>query len=237
VLKVETSGCGFLADRRPQILFERHVFHRQTSGRFDAVAPDISAAKAGRYGVAGAYQYERLGRALQLERAAALESASWGIGQVMGNNAKLVGYSDVEALVRDMCESEDAQLAALLAFCRKRGIDDDLRQQRWDEFAYAYNGPSYAKHNYAGRLRYAFHYYSEQRLPDLRIRAAQVYLRYHGFDPGPVDGDLGKRTAIALKSFQRQTPLPETGLVDDATLAALHEVPVSADSRTLPTHS
>jgi hypothetical protein len=35
VLFVETSGCGFLPDRRPQILFERHIFHRLTKGRFD----------------------------------------------------------------------------------------------------------------------------------------------------------------------------------------------------------
>src|SRR5215469_7380847 len=30
VLQVETRGCGFLVDRRPVILFERHVFHAQT---------------------------------------------------------------------------------------------------------------------------------------------------------------------------------------------------------------
>jgi hypothetical protein len=225
VLKVETSGCGFLADRRPQILFERHVFHRHTLGRFDAIAPDVSAPKRGGYGAEGAHQYKRLGRAIALHRSAALKSASWGIGQVMGNNAKLVGYADAESLVRAMRESEDLQLAALLSFCRKRGIDDDLRQQRWDKFASVYNGSGYAKHNYAGRLRYAFNYYSEQRLPDLRTRAAQVYLRYHGFDPGPVDGDLGKRTAIALKLFQRQAPLPENGAVDDPTLAALRQIP------------
>ena len=28
VLGVETSGCGFRPDRRPKILFERHVFSR-----------------------------------------------------------------------------------------------------------------------------------------------------------------------------------------------------------------
>ncbi|MGC1438250.1 MAG: N-acetylmuramidase domain-containing protein, partial [Terriglobales bacterium] len=28
VLAVETSGCGFLPDLRPLILYERHIFHR-----------------------------------------------------------------------------------------------------------------------------------------------------------------------------------------------------------------
>ena len=30
VLGVETSGCGFLPDRRPQILYEHPVFHQLT---------------------------------------------------------------------------------------------------------------------------------------------------------------------------------------------------------------
>nr|MBP6798835.1 DUF3380 domain-containing protein [Luteimonas sp.] len=36
VAEVESSGSGFLAapDRRPKILFEGHVFHRLTAGRF-----------------------------------------------------------------------------------------------------------------------------------------------------------------------------------------------------------
>ncbi len=35
ILSVETAGCGYLPDRRPQILFERHVFHRLTKGKYD----------------------------------------------------------------------------------------------------------------------------------------------------------------------------------------------------------
>src|SRR5438874_91528 len=40
VIAVETSGCGFFADRRPQILYERHLFHALTHGQFDDV--DVS---------------------------------------------------------------------------------------------------------------------------------------------------------------------------------------------------
>ena len=38
VLTVESRGFGFLADRRPKILFERHIFFRETAGRFAAAA-------------------------------------------------------------------------------------------------------------------------------------------------------------------------------------------------------
>jgi len=36
VVAVETSACGYLLPiERPQILFERHIFHKLTGGRFD----------------------------------------------------------------------------------------------------------------------------------------------------------------------------------------------------------
>src|SRR5579859_7176011 len=78
---VETMGCGFLPDRRPQILYERHIFSRLTGGAFDD--GDISDPTPGGYGASGAHQYDRLNAAIAKNRAAALQSASWGIGQVM----------------------------------------------------------------------------------------------------------------------------------------------------------
>src|SRR5712692_6139385 len=99
VVGVETTGCGFLPDRRPKILFERHVFSRETQRRFDASNPDLSNPRPGGYGPAGAPQYDRLGRAIDLDRDAALRSTSWGIGQVMGYNAAAAGYGDTEQMV------------------------------------------------------------------------------------------------------------------------------------------
>src|SRR5260221_14691027 len=42
VIGVETSGHGFLADRRPVILFERPEFSAPTGQGFDARNPDLS---------------------------------------------------------------------------------------------------------------------------------------------------------------------------------------------------
>src|SRR5262245_27969231 len=70
VMAVETSGCGYLPDRRPQILFERHIFHRLTGGQYDD--GDISDPTAGGYGPRGAAQYDRLARAIAKDRSAAL---------------------------------------------------------------------------------------------------------------------------------------------------------------------
>ena len=127
VIQVETSGCGFLADRRPVILFERHVFSDKSRHRFDATHPDISNPKPGGYGAGGAAQYDRLGRAAAFDRHAALLSASWGIGQMMGYNAEAVGYPGVEQMVDEMCATENAQLLAMTRFIRANRLDGALR--------------------------------------------------------------------------------------------------------------
>ena len=221
VLKVETRGCGFLASRRPQILFERHVFHLETNGRFDLSHPEVSDPEPGGYGAGGAHQYDRLAEALALDRRAALRSASWGIGQVMGRNAQLVGFADVEEMVRDMMESEDAQLRGMYGFIQATGLDRALQACRWADFARGYNGKNYAVNGYDTKLHDAFEHYSVNGTPDIRLRAAQVMLMYAGCDPGPVDGLPGRRTRDATVRFQQQADLPPTGELDAATLAAL----------------
>jgi peptidoglycan hydrolase-like protein with peptidoglycan-binding domain len=42
-----------------------------------------------------------------------------------------------------------------------------------------------------------------------------------GFDPGPVDGKLGKKTKAAVKAFQRKQGLTADGVVGEKTWSAL----------------
>src|SRR6516165_11144024 len=83
VVVVETSGCGFLPDRRPRILFERHIFSTRTGRRFDAAHRGISGS-AGGYGQPGAHQYERLKEAIvatsvrRLRAPHGASAKSWG---------------------------------------------------------------------------------------------------------------------------------------------------------------
>jgi hypothetical protein len=125
VLAVETSGCGYMPDRRPEILYERHVFHRLTKGKYDD--GDISAPTAGGYGDSGAHQYDRLALAIAKNRAAALQSCSWGIGQIMGENYALAGFSDVELMVAAMSESRHSLTSARLGVVRSRLQWPELR--------------------------------------------------------------------------------------------------------------
>jgi hypothetical protein len=225
VLTVETRGCGFLPDRRPLILFERHYFSRLTKRIFDARVPDLSNKQWGGYS-GGGTEYDRLGRAVKLDRAAALRSASWGLGQVMGDNFKAAGYADVEPMVTAFVESENAQLGGMARFIAAIGADRHLRVHNWPAFAAAYNGPAYAQNSYDERLRGAHQKYMTGTLPDLNVRAIQAYLVYLGYNPGPVDGVVGRFTRSALRMFQQRQGLPVREAFDASTVKRLREVAV-----------
>jgi len=53
------------------------------------------------------------------------------------------------------------------------------------------------------------------------VAEIQAHLAALGFNPGPTDGKFGLRTGGAVSAFQASVPLPVTGVVDPATLAAL----------------
>ncbi|MDI1338438.1 N-acetylmuramidase domain-containing protein [Polaromonas sp.] len=222
VLTVETSGCGFLPDRRPKILFERHCFSRLTKGRFDGQAPDISNRSAGGYGDGGAFQYERLTRAMALDREAALESTSWGLGQVMGFNAARVGFADVDALVSACEASEDAQLDAMAGFIEQGHLAPHLRNADWVQFAFHYNGQDFQKNKYDEKLALAHKRYQLGPLPDLTVRTVQLALMLLGYGGARfVDGWYGQATQKALVKYQLRAGLPASGVPDDATMARL----------------
>lgn len=221
IVAVETSGCGFLPNRRPVILFERHVFHKETGGKFDNIAGDLSHPSGGGWGPGGVHQYARLDRAIQLDRRAALRSTSWGIGQVMGFNAETVGYAGVEEMVSAAYVSEDEQLKAMFGFIRALKLGTALRQRDWAGFARKYNGPKFKEFAYDTKLDKAFQRFSAEGVPDVAARSAQLYLRYKGFEPGGVDGMFGKNSRAALLRFQTASGLPATGQLDAATVAAL----------------
>jgi hypothetical protein len=227
VIAVETGGCGFLPDRRPVILFERHIFHRRTTGAFDATHPGISNATPGGY-LGGAREYDRLAEAAALDRTAALESASWGLAQIMGFNAAAAGFASAEAMVAEMMAGEDAQVTGMAAFLRSKTLDVPLAAHDWVAFATGYNGADFAKNQYDQRLAAAFRQFSRGSPPDLLVRHAQVLLMFLGISPGRIDGLTGPRTKGAVNRFREQQGLPSSDQIDDALIASLTAAVCSA---------
>lgn len=227
VFTVETRGFGFQADRFPAILFERHIFHRLTKGAFDQQAPDLSDPSAGGWG-ASADQKARLQRAMALDQDAAMKSASWGLGQVMGENYAVAGYASVQDFAAAMMANEDNQLMASARFIKKNPqLCAALRDRDWAGFAYRYNGPTYANNQYDTKLAQAFQQLSAGHLPDLEIRRAQALLTYLGYRPGPVDGLWGNATRVAENRFQKDNGHPVTVGMDDVTRAAIEAAAIA----------
>lgn len=243
VVEVEAASYGFDEKRRPRILFEPHIFWRQ-------LGPGIKRNEAREYGLAYPRwrrnyprtmdaRYAQLDRACQIDRAAAIKSASWGLGQVMGFNYKAAGFASIEAFVEAMKESEGEHLMAMAMFIKTNRLDDEMRARDWAAFARRYNGPGYAKNNYDTRLANAHARFSGKggvaSAPLLRkgasgdaVRRAQMRLNAHGFGLR-VDGAFGEQTYLAVVAFQERKGLLADGVIGKATWAALAAQP---DART-----
>lgn len=157
IIDVESSGGGFDKAGRPKILFEPHVFYRNLSGdkRTRAVREGLAYPKWRRGAPAYSDPWGYLVKAMAIDETAALKAASWGLGQVLGENFGLAGYGTPQAMVLDFMADEDNHLEAMIRFIIARDLDDELRRHDWTGFARGYNGSGQVPY-YAGKLAIAY---------------------------------------------------------------------------------
>lgn len=170
VSDVESGRAGgFNPDGSPVTLFEGHIFHKQTGGRFDESHPDLSYPKwtKAHYGKGWKADQDRLGRAIALDHEAALKSASWGRFQIMGFNHRACGFDTVQSFVEAMRTGEREQLMAFCAFLKTEGIDKALRERDWTTFARRYNGPAFAENAYHTKIAAAYAKHATEPLVQL----------------------------------------------------------------------
>jgi peptidoglycan hydrolase-like protein with peptidoglycan-binding domain len=60
------------------------------------------------------------------------------------------------------------------------------------------------------------------------IRQTQQALKDKGFDPGPIDGQMGPRTRAALIDYQMREKLTATGRLDSKTKEQLLSAPAAS---------
>lgn len=174
VIEIEASGSGFVSGV-PKILFEPHIFHRLLTqrnfitlrNRIMKEAPSLCYPRWGtyRYGKVSE-QHAKLDRAAKYHREAALESCSWGLGQVMGFHWKSLGYSSLQEFVNAMYESEAKQVEAMLRFMQKNNLIPHLKTKNWAKFARGYNGAGYAKNKYDVKLAQAHRKFEALGIPN-----------------------------------------------------------------------
>jgi hypothetical protein len=211
-MEVESRGSGFDKQGRPAMLFEPHVFYRELSGskRDRAVREGLAYAdwRPGKY---PADSYPRLKAAMAIDETAALRSASWGLGQILGTNHRDAGYATPQAMVRAFMEDEEDHLEAMVRFLQTNRLDDDLKAHRWVDLARGYNGPQHAKHDYAGRL-------------------ARAYAKWRRIKDTPWMPDMA---ATETEEHERDLPDPPPVPVEPAPKPAKPKnTPISPKSRT-----
>lgn len=157
VLDVEAAGSGFDSQGRVKALYEPHIAYRQSSGvvRDKLVEAGLAYPKWG----AQPYpkdSYPRILAAAAIDEGIALNSTSWGLGQIMGFNHAAAGYPNARAMVAAFAEDEEHHLEAMVRFIVTNGLDDEIRRHDWAGFARGYNGSGYAKNKYDQKLAAAF---------------------------------------------------------------------------------
>jgi len=192
ILDVESAGTGFDAKGRPKMLFEPHIFWRELGPgpkRDTAVAQGLAYPKWKRDYPNDSYP--RLIKAMAIDENAALRSASWGLGQIMGFNCVATGYPNAEAMVTHFLDDEDRHLTAMIRFIKANGLDDELRRHDWAGFARGYNGSGFAKNGYDRKLAAAFAKWQ-------KIKDTPIPVDYVREEPKPqAPKTPGKEVAIA----------------------------------------
>ena len=162
VLAVESAGSGFDKAGRPKALFERHHFFKHLKAKpvelDQAIAMGLAYPKWGEkpYPKGSDAVYAEIAAAYDIDADAALLSTSWGLGQVMGSNFKMVGCASVDQMVKQAMDAEVSQLRHMAGFIKSAGLIDNLQALDWAGFAKGYNGPGYAKNQYDVKLAAAY---------------------------------------------------------------------------------
>lgn len=159
VIDVEAAGGGFDDLRRPKMLFEPHKFYANLNGAKRAQAVSLGLAYPKWKRDYPKDSYPQLFLAMQIDETAALKSASWGLGQILGSNYVAAGYESPQQMVLAFVEGgESEHLAAMVRFIIANHLDDEIRAHNWAAFARGYNGPKYRENAYDTKLaaRYAW---------------------------------------------------------------------------------
>ena len=163
VAEVEAAGAGFIADGRPAILYEAHIFHKETGGKHAGakdrrgVALSSPTWNQSLYGATGAAQHNRYEDARKLNADAANKACSWGTFQILGQNFKACGFDNSQAFVDAMWTGgASAHLDAFVKFIQANKLDTALRNKQWATFARGYNGPGYAANKYDTKMAAAY---------------------------------------------------------------------------------
>lgn len=251
IAEVESGGVAFATvngKKEPLIRFEGHYFDKRLTKaqQAKARAAGLSDPRAGavKNPVKQADRWRVLNRAIEINAGAALESCSWGIGQVMGSHWKWLGFGSVTELV-NLCRRDVAgQMDVMFRFIDKSGLGKALAAKDWKAFARGYNGPAYAKNAYDTKMAAAYKRWAvklskgseeitsplpipEPRPPAIytdkpTVMTVQTRLKELGYtEVGGIDGKIGTMTKAAILAFRSDNGLELVDHIDANLIESL----------------
>lgn len=237
----------------PLIRWEGHYFDRRLKGATRDAARRAGladpAAGAIKNPASQAARYAMLTRAFEFGAAEAIESCSWGFGQVMGAHWRMLDYSSASDLMNRARSGVVGQLELMVRYIDKEGLVGALQRRDWAAFARGYNGPAYRKNRYDTKLAAAYGRYAASGpvtdTADLtlsaagmlrlgskgaRVRELQHLLMRAGYAL-KVDGDFGPATHKAVREFQTFAGIEVDGVAGPLTMRELERYRQGAADR------
>lgn len=243
IAEIESAGQVFArikGRKEPLIRFEGHYFDRRLSQekQDQARAAGISSPDAG--AVANprsqAARWQLIEQAAAIDRRAAYESTSWGLGQVMGAHWQWLGFADVDGLVSEARSGAAGQARLMARYIEKANLTAALNAHDWEAVGHGYNGPGFRKNNYHLKLAEAYERQINGPAPGDRVMQVgsrgelvaelQETLVALGYAVDS-DGIFGPGTAAAVKKFQLDHGLAADGIAGKRTQAVLARTRVS----------
>jgi peptidoglycan hydrolase-like protein with peptidoglycan-binding domain len=249
IVECETNGDYLESDgRTPKLLYERHVAYREAKLRSTSllaafVKKGLAIPKWNR-----ATQYKDQGKskdrlaliavARSVDEEVANRSASWGLGQVMGFNHRLIGFPTATALVSHLVDGGfEAQLDTMISTVISKQLVGPLNDHDFVTVARRYNGAGFAQNQYDTRMAASWRKWSrsldrvlaagepapEQALTKAQVKAVQSKLIGLGYKiVGKADGKWGTNTTAGMAAFQKNEGLIVNGHFDDPSRAAFN---------------
>jgi hypothetical protein len=156
---VESAGSGFDAEGRPVIVFTSHIFQKNAKKPYDPTASSVAEQprssgldRASTDPAKPPSRWDQLEAAFLVDPEAAYDATSFGAFQIIGLNAKRMGFASAGEYARFVSQSELNQYAALFLFGSNSPVLAALKARDWEGFARAYTGNS----RYAARLAEAY---------------------------------------------------------------------------------